>query len=624
MKLPAFFKKPIGAAALSAVFPGLGQAAAGDRHRGAIVAIPALATTAAVLVLAVFGRHALLDNATNQQWLTSLMILDVVALLYHLWAIADAYLLAMRLQPRLPRGSRLGRPKGPALRWTGVMAITVLVSGTLFAHGAIAVEDASLQGAARCLNSPIPCWLLNNGVASEPSQAALAGNVGDTGLPPVDTGSPGTGGTPSGHFSPQPSLPAPIVPAMQTTQNSANWNADHQLNLLLVGMDSAPGRTDTLTDTMILLHVNTLTGQSAMFGIARNLYCMPLPAGIGVHFPNPPSKYACPPGRFTSPIGVNGEANALFYDAAFVHPDWYPGFPLSACAGKSGSDLTSCTLGQNWGRGTFALEQAVGALTGLAVDGTVIINLPGFAKLVDDLGGIDINVPGYSPSVPGSGTVSDYPCGPAGSWAAAWHAGGLGNKVCPLIHDGYTTSDSSGAVVAQMRADAAKTGGLETIVWQQGAAIAFTIQPGQQHMDGEWALAYARSREYSSDYNRMARQRFVLQTIRNNVTPCSLLPRLIDPNGILKDLGQLFWTNMPTDGSSLTTLAGLAQHVTGSSVISWSLDPGTLGSPSSTTMITTAGWSQAQYIVAHGLDKAPASSSGTGSGGGGGGGGFGC
>jgi hypothetical protein len=103
-----------------------------------------------------------------------------------------------------------------------------------------------------------------------------------------------------------------------------------------------------------------------------------------------------------------------------------------------------------------------------------------------------------------------------------------------------------------------------------------------------------------------------------------LLPRLIDPNGILKDLGQLFWTNMPTDGSTLTTLAGLAQHVTGSSVTSWSLDPSTLGSPANTTMITTSGWSQAQYIVAHGLDKAPASSAGAGSGGGGGGGGLGC
>ena len=217
MKLPAFFRKPIGAAALSAVFPGLGQAAAGDRHRGAIVAIPALATTAALIGLVIFGRHALLDNATNQQWLTSLMILDGLTLLYHLWAIADAYLVAARLQPRQPRGSWAVRVKGPALKWTSVAAITVLVSGTLFVHGAIAVEDASLQGAARCLNSPIPCWLLNNPVASVSSQVALAGNAGDTGLPPVDTGSPGPGVSPSGSASPLPSLPAPVVPVMQTT-----------------------------------------------------------------------------------------------------------------------------------------------------------------------------------------------------------------------------------------------------------------------------------------------------------------------------------------------------------------------------------------------------------------------
>jgi anionic cell wall polymer biosynthesis LytR-Cps2A-Psr (LCP) family protein len=613
---PSWVNKPFGAAALSFVFPGLGQIAAGDRRRGAIVAIPAIAIAVVLVGLVLFARHALLDNATNQSWLSSLMILNVVALIYHFWAMADAYFVAAR---NLPKEQRRRRQAGrQALKWTSVVAVVVLVSGPLFVHGVLAVEDASLQGAARCLNSPIPCWWLNSDeVAATDSGGAVNGNAADPTPPPPgqsNVAAASASDQPSGSIGPVASLQAPIVPSGQTTQNSANWNSDHMLNLLLVGMDSSPGRTDTLTDTMILLQVNTETGQSAMYGIARNMYCMPLPAAIAVHFPNDPATYACPKGRFTSPIGVNGEANALFYDAAFVHRDWYPGFPLSACDGKSGTDLSTCKLAQDWGRGTFALEQAVGALTGVSVDGTAVINLPGFAKLIDDLGGIDVNVPSYSSAVAGSGPVSDYPCGPKGTWAAAWHAGSVGNRICPLVHDGYTVSDGTGAAIPQMKADAARTGGLEKIFWQQGPNIAFTILPGQQHMDGEWALAYARSREYSSDYDRMARQQFVLRTIRTNVKPCSLLPKVVDPtNGILKDLGQLFWTDMPTDGSSLATLAGLAQDVTGDSVQHFSLDPNTLASPSGTTMIMDNGWAKAQSIVKHGLDKAPTSSASSGS-----------
>jgi anionic cell wall polymer biosynthesis LytR-Cps2A-Psr (LCP) family protein len=626
MRFPSKLRTPVGAATLSFVLPGLGQWAAGDGRRGAIVAIPAFAMAALLAALLLFARHALLDNATNQQWLTSLMLLNIVGFVYHCWAMADAYLLAGKPVPRSRRTARVAR-REPT--WTSVAAVVVLACGPVLVHGAFAVEDLSLQGASACLNSPIPCWMLGNVAAAE-SQGPLTGNL-DQGAAPTDTPSAGTSSSATAGSSaasaspvtPPPSLPAPVIPPMQTTQNSANWNADHMLNLLLVGMDSSPGRTDTLTDTMILLQVNTSTGQSAMYGIARNMFCMPLPSGIAGHFPNPSSKYTCPPGTFTSPIEVNGEVNALFYDAAFVHRDWYPGFPLSNCNGKSGSDYDYCRLQMDWGRGTFALEQAVGALTGVNVDGSAIINLPGFARLVDDLGGIDVNVPVYSSSVAGSGPVSDYPCGPKGSWQAAWHIGNLGNRVCTYPHNGYPVSDGTGAIVAQMKRDAASSGGKQSILWQSGPDIAFTIQTGQQHMDGEWALAYARSREYSSDYDRMARQQFVLRTIGTQVKACSILPRLLDPNGLLHDIGNFFWTDMPTDGSTLTTLAGLAQHITGDNVQKWYLNPGTLNSPSGTTLITKNGWSQAQYIVKHGLDKAvPAS--GSGGSGGGGGGGFGC
>ena len=240
--------------------------------------------------------------------------------------MADAYFVAARNQPKPRRGNLAqyaNRAPRRGLKWTSVAAVVALASGPLFIHGVFAVEDASLQGAAACLHSPVPCWMLGDLAAAE-SQAPLAGNQGDEGgLAKPSHGASPVGSSASAPISastsPIASLPAPVVPGMRTTQNSADWNKDHMLNLLLVGMDSSPGRTDTLTDTMILLQVNTDTGQSAMYGIARNMFCMPLPTEIGAHFPNDPATYACPPGTFTSPIEVNGEANALFYDAAFVH-----------------------------------------------------------------------------------------------------------------------------------------------------------------------------------------------------------------------------------------------------------------------------------------------------------------
>ena len=585
---------PTRAALASFLFPGLGQALAGRPYRGVIVAIPALAVLALLLIIGVFARHSVLDNATNDRWLFSLLLLDVVGFVYHLWAMFDAYLLVKG--PK--RSSQAPR------KWMGVAAVVVLVTSTLGIHAALGVEVQSLRDTAYCLHSPIPCWMLNQPqVTDDPNATPFDPNGGvDTlATDPPDTSSPGDS---TGSAAPTDtpytagSAPAGSLPDVQTTQDSKDWAADGKLNVLLVGVDQAPGRNDFLTDTMILLQVDLKTGRSAMYGLARNLYCIPMPKQIAAHYPNPKPQYGCPTGMFG-----NDMLNGLWYEAAKKHPSYFPFYP--------NRDAVS-----DYMRGIMALEQGIGALAGVKVDGTVLINLPGFARLVDDLGGIDINV---------SGAKADYPCGPKGTWAAKWRV----CDVCPgcrvgdprKIHNGYSVSDGTGAVVAKMKTDAAKSGGKQVISWQQtgGPNIAFTIAAGQQHMDGEWALAYARTRIYSTDYDRMKRQQTVIQTIRANVDPCTILPKLLPPSSLLSDLGQAFWTDMPTDGDTLTRLAGLAHNIAGGNVQRFSMDPGTLHSPSKTTMITLDGWTAARNMVAHGLDSAPAASSSGGSGGGGGG-----
>jgi LCP family protein required for cell wall assembly len=49
------------------------------------------------------------------------------------------------------------------------------------------------------------------------------------------------------------------------------------------------------------------------------------------------------------------------------------------------------------------------------------------------------------------------------------------------------------------------------------------IQPGQQHLNGFHALWYARSRAYTSDYDRMARQRCVMTAMVNQLDPTTVL-----------------------------------------------------------------------------------------------------
>jgi anionic cell wall polymer biosynthesis LytR-Cps2A-Psr (LCP) family protein len=544
-------------------------------------------------LILLFARHSVLDNATNDQWLVSLLILDIVGLFYHVWAMVDAYLVA-----RPKKSSQLPR------KWAASAAIIVLISGTVGIHAVIAAEDLTLRNTAYCLHSPIPCWMLNGNTATDdPGATPFSGDGNDDVIGPGPSDSPSPDdSTPTATDTSSPytpgSAPPGTLPDVQTTQNSQNWAKDGRLNVLLVGVDQAPGRSDFLTDTMILLQVDLATGRSAMYGLARNLYCIPMPKQIAAHYPNPKPQYGCPAGMYG-----NDMLNGLWYEAAYRHPSYFPFY--------QGKDAVNTYM-----RGIMALEQGIGTLTGVTVDGTVLINLPGFSRLVDDLGGIDINVPTKE---------ADYPCGPKGTWAAKWRV----CDVCPgckvgdprKIHNGYSVSDGTGAVVAQMKTDATKSGGKQTITYKQsgGPNIGFVILAGQQHMDGEWALAYARTRIYSSDYDRMKRQQTVIQTIRNNVEPCAILPRLLPPSSLLSDLGQAFWTDMPTDGSTLTTLAGLAHNITGSNVQRFSLDPGTLHSPSKTTMITVDGWATARAIVAHGLDSAPAATSGTGNGGNGGG-----
>jgi anionic cell wall polymer biosynthesis LytR-Cps2A-Psr (LCP) family protein len=75
-----------------------------------------------------------------------------------------------------------------------------------------------------------------------------------------------------------------------------------------------------------------------------------------------------------------------------------------------------------------------------------------------------------------------------------------------------------------------------------GTYSVIDLQPGTYHMDGEMALYFARSRQGSTDFNRMNRQRCVLEALAESADPVSLVHEL--PT-IVPAVEQSVFTDLP-------------------------------------------------------------------------------
>jgi polyisoprenyl-teichoic acid--peptidoglycan teichoic acid transferase len=120
-------------------------------------------------------------------------------------------------------------------------------------------------------------------------------------------------------------------------------------------------------------------------------------------------------------------------------------------------------LGASADEGADAIKEAVAGATGLRVDYYVLVDFTGFRSLVDAMGGVTVNVN------------------------------------VPVAINGQTDA---------------------------GIAPTGYIEPGpHQHLDGFHALWYARGRYGADDYQRMARQRCVVNAIIDEADPVNLLRR---------------------------------------------------------------------------------------------------
>ena len=190
----AWLRRPMGAAFMSFIFPGLGQATGGQPRRGGIVAIPGLAVLGALILIVLIAKGSLLGSAFDQSWLTSLLLVDVVFFVYHVWAVADAYVVASRAQAK-------PRRRGPTtVKWASVLGIALIVSSTVLIHGAIASVDLTWQNSVSCVTSVNGSCMFGAGptgpiaiTSDDPGDQTLGTDPPSGSVPPVSSASAAVG-----------------------------------------------------------------------------------------------------------------------------------------------------------------------------------------------------------------------------------------------------------------------------------------------------------------------------------------------------------------------------------------------------------------------------------------------
>ncbi len=146
------------------------------------------------------------------------------------------------------------------------------------------------------------------------------------------------------------------------------WADVPRVNILLLGSDAGADRPGVRTDSMMVVSVDTKTGDTTLISIPRNFQHAPFPKDNPLHKVYPHGFY-CPQ------RGVGNEClmDAIWTEAAINHRKLFP-----KDEDKPGLDTT---------------REVISKVTGLPIDYTTVIDLHGFTQLVDAMGGVWINVP---------------------------------------------------------------------------------------------------------------------------------------------------------------------------------------------------------------------------------------
>jgi LCP family protein required for cell wall assembly len=316
------------AAFLSLIFPGLGHAYARAWTRA--IGFAALPLLILVLTFGVLLKVGLLGAAVLIVANLPLILAgNLVALVYRGVAAIDAYRVVTFVNAQDVTDPRLGRRriKLNPVSVAGLAAVLLVIAGS---HAVVARYGGTVQDIASCIEDP-NCL-------------------------PTDSASPNPSDVPQSTDSPTPTLSLPpIGTPLASTSPVPAWNHTDRLNILLLGVDQRPGDGTFNTDTMIVVSIDPVTKNVALFSIPRDTVDVPLPKSAQDVF-----------GRVYA-----GKINSLFTNAR-NRPDAFPG------TGNA--------------RGFNAMKETLGTLYGLNIQYYVMVNFQGFQQVVDTLGGVTIDV----------------------------------------------------------------------------------------------------------------------------------------------------------------------------------------------------------------------------------------
>ncbi|MFI7612583.1 LCP family protein [Nonomuraea terrae] len=154
----------------------------------------------------------------------------------------------------------------------------------------------------------------------------------------------------------------PDADASLAAQNAEDpWNGKTRVNFMLIGGDAASNRTGVRTDSMNVASVDLKTGNTVLFSLPRNLQHVRFP-------PSSPLRKQFPNG-FMAELPNGGLLNEV-WQYANDHPEIMGGH----------------------NKGPRALMDAIGYTLNLHIDYYAMMNMYGFADLVDAIGGLRIRV----------------------------------------------------------------------------------------------------------------------------------------------------------------------------------------------------------------------------------------
>ncbi len=287
-------------------------------------------------------------------------------------------------------------------------------------------------------------------------------------------------------FAPQPDPPPPApaagpddpegTPPPATTE--PNRFADtERVNVLLLGTDAAPGRTATLTDVILVLSIDPIDQSAILISVPRDTGWVPLPHE-----------------RIYADGLYPGKVNELAAEAASDPELW--------CPAVGTADPERC--------GRLTLQTSIGLYLGLELHHYAIVDMAGFAELIDAVGGLELCLDGQLVDPQFDGTLENR---------------GEGD---PLV-----------------------------------------LPAGCHHYAGLEALAYARSRKgyiempdgtrvQQTDFDRNDRQQRVLLALREEVAQADTLFELPD---LIAAIGRTVVTDVPREQAG--DLAALLPLITG-------------------------------------------------------------